>query len=393
MLAKDLSKGELGSNLPASDNPITGDLRSLHGSISHLIWQANQIAKGDYSQRLDFMGELSDVFNTMIGQLETRENQLNDEINDINRKNQLLKQGQELLATLTDNMIDWVCVLGDDGTFHYFNKSCEIALDSSGPQARDILVSKLIEAKSNENKEDTICWELSISSEESLTNCQYFSLLSHKTNWNNSPSTLYILKNITREQESQELAFQDPLTALHNRRYGMQYIENCIEEGVEFNIAFIDIDLLKSVNDNHGHKAGDEYIIATANTLLLLPKPCKVFRIGGDEFLIVSLSKEPINEQLENLRNTFIASSRSYLRSFSYGVVKTEDVVTLIDEIAQTTMEQSEYMNQMGIALDQISAVVEENSANAEESAAASEELSSQSKILKEYINRFNLKK
>lgn len=76
IFVKGLSKGDLDAPLPASDNPITGELRALHGSLTHLIWQAKQVAKGDYGQKLDFMGELSEVFNATTEKLADREARL-----------------------------------------------------------------------------------------------------------------------------------------------------------------------------------------------------------------------------------------------------------------------------------------------------------------------------
>ena len=71
-LAKALSKGDLNSEVPQPYNEIAAPLKSLHASLRHLTWQAQQIAKGDYNQRVDFMGDFSNAFNAMILQLEVR---------------------------------------------------------------------------------------------------------------------------------------------------------------------------------------------------------------------------------------------------------------------------------------------------------------------------------
>ncbi len=42
-----------------------GVVKMLQSNFRHLIWKAGLIASGDFSQRIDFMGELSDAFNTM----------------------------------------------------------------------------------------------------------------------------------------------------------------------------------------------------------------------------------------------------------------------------------------------------------------------------------------
>jgi len=71
-LAQDLSRGDLNTKLPPSNNEIAAPLKALHSSLKHLTWQAQQIAQGDYSQHVDFMGEFSESFNAMIQQLEER---------------------------------------------------------------------------------------------------------------------------------------------------------------------------------------------------------------------------------------------------------------------------------------------------------------------------------
>ena len=52
----------------------------MHARLSHLTRQTQEIARGDYSQRIDFMGEFSEAFNAMVVLLEERERALTDEI-------------------------------------------------------------------------------------------------------------------------------------------------------------------------------------------------------------------------------------------------------------------------------------------------------------------------
>jgi signal transduction histidine kinase/ActR/RegA family two-component response regulator len=77
-LAKSLSKGVLGVPLPSRQNEMAAPLKSLHATLSHLTWQTQQVAKGDYSQRVNFMGDFADAFNTMIQQLDERWKTLED---------------------------------------------------------------------------------------------------------------------------------------------------------------------------------------------------------------------------------------------------------------------------------------------------------------------------
>jgi diguanylate cyclase (GGDEF)-like protein len=76
MLAQALSRGDLTEKLPSRTNELASPLKSLHASLKHLTWQTQQIAKGDYNQRVEFMGEFSDAFNMMVKQLAERQEKL-----------------------------------------------------------------------------------------------------------------------------------------------------------------------------------------------------------------------------------------------------------------------------------------------------------------------------
>jgi len=84
--AQALSRGDLYTKLPHRDNELSAPLKSLHSSLLHLTWQAQQIAQGDYDQHVAFMGEFSDAFNEMVKQLSEREQALSNKITQIQGK-------------------------------------------------------------------------------------------------------------------------------------------------------------------------------------------------------------------------------------------------------------------------------------------------------------------
>lgn len=49
---------------------VPGAIKGLQASLRHLTWQTKAIASGDFSQRVDFMGEFSEAFNSMVQQLD-----------------------------------------------------------------------------------------------------------------------------------------------------------------------------------------------------------------------------------------------------------------------------------------------------------------------------------
>jgi PAS domain S-box-containing protein len=63
-----LSKGALEID-PPSRNFLISPFKRLHSNLRHLTWQTQQVARGDLSQRVDFLGEFSDSFNSMIDAL------------------------------------------------------------------------------------------------------------------------------------------------------------------------------------------------------------------------------------------------------------------------------------------------------------------------------------
>lgn len=55
---------------------MAGALKSLQANLAHLTWQTKMIASGDLSQRVDFMGEFSRAFNSMVSTLEDNQRQI-----------------------------------------------------------------------------------------------------------------------------------------------------------------------------------------------------------------------------------------------------------------------------------------------------------------------------
>ena len=59
-----LSQGDLSRGNRARGF-VAGSLKATEANLRHLTWQMEQVAKGDYSQSVSFMGEFSDAFNRM----------------------------------------------------------------------------------------------------------------------------------------------------------------------------------------------------------------------------------------------------------------------------------------------------------------------------------------
>jgi diguanylate cyclase (GGDEF)-like protein/PAS domain S-box-containing protein/excisionase family DNA binding protein len=86
----------------------------------------------------------------------------------------------------------------------------------------------------------------------------------------------------------EHLALHDPLTDLPNRHSLQSRVETALGDGAVGALLFIDIDHFKYVNDNFGHRSGDQLIIGVGSALREVARSCdgELFRLGGDEFAI-----------------------------------------------------------------------------------------------------------
>jgi two-component system cell cycle response regulator len=96
----------------------------------------------------------------------------------------------------------------------------------------------------------------------------------------------------TNVQHSIEMAITDGLTGLFNRRYLMSHLTSYVDQSAErkkpMAVLIVDIDFFKSINDTHGHDAGDEVLKEFANRIKANVRGVDlVARFGGEEFVVV----------------------------------------------------------------------------------------------------------
>jgi diguanylate cyclase (GGDEF)-like protein len=91
-----------------------------------------------------------------------------------------------------------------------------------------------------------------------------------------------------RIQEHYQLSIHDELTSLLNRRGALQAISAAISlRASSYATILVDVDDLKSINDGHGHAAGDDFLRRVADAMRASVREADVCaRLGGDEFLI-----------------------------------------------------------------------------------------------------------
>lgn len=100
-------------------------------------------------------------------------------------------------------------------------------------------------------------------------------------------------RRMLAERQVRELAYQDGLTGLPNRRRFEEALKAACAAPAAPEAAqallLIDLNRFKAVNDIHGHAAGDEVLMVVAQRLLsILRESDVVARLGGDEFAILT---------------------------------------------------------------------------------------------------------
>ena len=108
-----------------------------------------------------------------------------------------------------------------------------------------------------------------------------------------APPALYFVVRLaarldTAGQLLRRAALTDPLTSVLNRRGFFESVEEFERSGSDAEVAMIDIDHFKRLNDRHGHAVGDGILERVAGWLTTLAgERGVVARMGGDEFALV----------------------------------------------------------------------------------------------------------
>lgn len=129
--------------------------------------------------------------------------------------------------------------------------------------------------------------------------------------WNSSVNlSQSMLRLGASEAQAQHLAFHDVLTGLPNRALVEDRLTQALALATRHDqrvaLLLIDLDRFKTINDTHGHHAGDELIIAVAQRVSHIVRASDtVGRIGGDEFIVVMPDVDNIG-QVQSLAQRII---------------------------------------------------------------------------------------
>ncbi len=141
---------------------------------------------------------------------------------------------------------------------------------------------------------------------------------------------LYV-KQLASWLELESMARMDKLTYTLNRKAydeDMEYLEVLHEfEGLEVGVVVIDVNGLKQVNDDLGHHVGDQLITACKEALLsVISDNENLYRVGGDEFVIVSsASNLELVEKLKGLNKHISIDNLTIPVRFAIGSTNTSE--------------------------------------------------------------------
>jgi diguanylate cyclase (GGDEF)-like protein len=122
-----------------------------------------------------------------------------------------------------------------------------------------------------------------------------------------------ILERTEAEQRARYLADTDPLTGFLNRRAllatGQRQIATAIAEKRQVALFLLDLDHFKTVNDIHGHAAGDRVLqVAAERISAVLPPNATKARLGGDEFVAMLVFEPAARADIDALAAELVAA-------------------------------------------------------------------------------------
>jgi len=350
-----LSRGELSAPLPSADNRMAAPLVEMHARLSQLTRQTQEVARGDYTQRIDFMGEFSEAFNSMVTLLEERERTLTDEIARRKQAEDDLQRERDLLVAGPVVTFRWD--VDDQGTVHYVSPN----ISAYGYTPEEFTSGRRVYSEIVDPAD--IGWISDDGNDKARTGLEHWVQeyriadaggethwirdFTHAVRGEDDAVTAYegYIIDITsqkaaeaalrqREEQLRMLSLSDDLTGLYKRRglfaLGEHTIRIARRRARRLGIIYIDVDGLKSINDRFGHAQGDEALRLVADVMRASIRESDVVgRVGGDEFVILAEDDTGVTQDLvarlrRRLELANAKTGRPFRLSLSIGAVDWE---------------------------------------------------------------------
>lgn len=310
-----LAKGNLSVEPPPRENFLCQGLKGIHAGLNHLTWQAKQVAKGDYTQSVSYLGEFSEAFNAMTKQLSDREEKLREDARVQKEHIRTLEGYNQLLMELIHDSEETILVTSvEDPKILYPEKNSLVSPE---------LAQKCLDFQCA--GEDRVRWEW-----DTACSGGDYRVITGAISWQGQAAYAHILRDVTRQRQTErrltEEAHQDTLTGIGNRLYFEEELQKLLSRPLPFAFCFCDLDHLKYVNDRFGHQEGDRYIRDFTGIVESGIRRGDIFaRIGGDEFclLLPGCSLATAKRKIEEMQTAFSSdAARGYPRSFSCGILE-----------------------------------------------------------------------
>lgn len=216
-----------------------------------------------------------------------------------------------LLKLMEKNVFEGIAIVDKNGMVVYMNHATEILLNRKSED----LIGNYFGLPMVMGKYINI--EI-IKPDRSVRNVE---MRSAEVTYKDEKAFFISLRDVTEKEilkaKLEELAFRDKLTGLFNRS-GFMFLaeqqikyakrihhDSCLCEMTDVALLFIDVDGLKYVNDNFGHKRGDSLLCTVADLLKSTFREADIVgRLGGDEFVVFAIttdSKSLIGRLMKNL--------------------------------------------------------------------------------------------
>lgn len=292
-------------------------LKGLQANLSHLSWQAQQVAKGDLSQQVHFLGDFSDSFNYMISSL---------------REKNTLEQQFKLI---TDVVGEGIFLVDSKGKTLFANPEANKLLGYNFVEIEGTFIQEVIHKQQLDGTlykpDENPLYNAIISgdvynTEEGAFTCESGFLMAVMIacrpvfKGNVLDGAVIAFRDITEQKKHLQsletinkiLATQattDALTGIYNRMKFNKTLTIEMANAERYNallsLIIFDIDHFKKVNDTYGHSAGDNVLKFLTKLVTSNIRETDIFaRWGGEEFVILApgLSLADVEKFADKLR-------------------------------------------------------------------------------------------
>jgi len=177
---------------------------------------------------------------------------------------------------------------------------------------------------------------------------------------------LHALRNALMYREAINESVRDPLTGVNNRSSFRKVLDREVDlsrrHGVPLSLIMLDVDRFKSINDQHGHLAGDVALKSIAECMLACIRDSDIlFRYGGEEFCIALANTDLAGAQklAERVRRALeiliVRTSGARLHvtaSFGVATLSDDDDAAHLVEKADNSLYRAKALGRNRIASD-----------------------------------------